>query len=105
MCYLEIYRTAQNNKDHFEKTWLALKEITYLQVILMLFRRLIEANVLQRNHKEMELWKIPEMRYEISDYKFLLSILNAFTVVISEEVYTRGLSRQMMPRARASWLL
>ena len=34
--YVEIYRAAQNTGDHFKKTWLSLKGISYLQVIFVL---------------------------------------------------------------------
>ena len=32
ICYVEIYRAAQNTGDHFKKTWLFLKGISCLQV-------------------------------------------------------------------------
>ena len=34
--YLEIYQTAQNNGDQYQKTWQALKGISYLQELFML---------------------------------------------------------------------
>ena len=37
LCYLEIYRAAQNTEDHLKKPQLSMKGISYFKVVFILF--------------------------------------------------------------------